>query len=166
MNKLNFFWQRFGGALVVTSIIFFSAGWYLIEFFNSKTSSLPSAVLSSTTSASVSTSTSNKATPNPKLNGTIYPYSDAAKHIGETAAIRGTIVRVFSSKSGTVFLDYCKEYATCPFSAVIFGADTAKFSNIAKTYQNKVTIASGVIRAYNGQAEMVISDPSQIQLIK
>ena len=166
MNKLNLFWQRFGGALVVGAIILFGASWYLIEFFNNKTLSLPPAVLSPTTPASTSTSTTTENTPNPKLNGAIYPYTDATKHIGENAAIRGTIVRVFTSKSGTIFLDYCKEYATCPFSAVIFGADTTKFSNVTKTYQNKMTIASGVIRAYNGQAEMVISDPSQIQLIK
>lgn len=166
MNKFHSFLQHFGGALIVGAIILSSAGWYLIEFFNNKAPNLPPAALSPTTSAAASNSTTSDNTQNQKLSGVVYSYTDAIKHLDENTAIRGTIVRVFTSKSGTIFLDYCKEYATCPFSAVIFGADTTKFSNVIKTYQNKATIANGFIRAYNGQAEMVISDPSQIQLVK
>ncbi|MHB0865999.1 MAG: phospholipase D-like domain-containing protein [Minisyncoccota bacterium] len=39
--------------------------------------------------------------------GTI-EYTDAPKHVGEYASVRGTLVEAYTSKSGTVFLDFCK----------------------------------------------------------
>ncbi len=92
--------------------------------------------------------------------GTI-DYTEASKHIGETASVRGTLIEAYTSKSGTVFLDFCKSYKDCPFSGVIFADDVKKFKNLFDYAGSLVTI-SGKISSYQGQAEIVLSDPSQL----
>ena len=54
----------------------------------------------------------------PKVTNQKITYTDAPQHIGENITVQGTIVKVYSS-NGTTFLDYCNNYKTCPFSAVI-----------------------------------------------
>mgnify|MGYP001562235506 CR=1 FL=1 len=87
-------------------------------------------------------------------------YTEAPDHIGEYAEVSGTVLKVYESGSGTVFLDYCKSSAKCPFTVVIFASDKDKFSNLSK-YQGEVTI-TGIIRTYKGKAEIVVSGPDQI----
>lgn len=89
-----------------------------------------------------------------------YDYTEAVNHIGEQAAVSGTIVKVFTSKNGTTFFDFCKNFDSCPFSAVIFASAKDKFPDLS-SYQGKVTI-TGTIKSYQGRAEIVIDDPSQI----
>lgn len=90
-----------------------------------------------------------------------YNYTEASEHIGEQAKVTGTIFDVYTSKTGVIFIDFCKNYKSCPFSATIFSSDAKKFNNIEELAKQQVTI-SGTIKTYNGTAEIVISDPSQI----
>jgi hypothetical protein len=92
--------------------------------------------------------------------GTI-DYSDAPAHIGALASVRGTLIDAYTSSSGTVFLDFCKSYKSCPFSGVIFADDVKAFGNLSKYAGTTVTL-TGKISSYQNQAEMVLSDPSQI----
>jgi hypothetical protein len=92
--------------------------------------------------------------------GTI-PYTEASKHVGEIASVRGTLVEAYTSASGTVFLDFCKNYKTCPFSGVIFADDTKKFGDLSR-YAGEVITLTGKISSYQGKAEIVLSEPSQI----
>ena len=99
----------------------------------------------------------------PSVNGKIYSYTEAVAHIGETAIIEGAPIDVYTSTGGTIFFDYCKNYKSCPFSAIIFASDAPKFRNISQ-YQGGIIDVAGAIKSYGGRAEMVISDPGQIQL--
>lgn len=90
-----------------------------------------------------------------------YTYAEAGGHIGETALVTGTIVEVFTSATNTTFLDYCANYKTCPFTAVIFSSDKSKFPNLFQ-YQGKEIMIKGEIKTYQGRAEIILSDPSQI----
>jgi hypothetical protein len=92
--------------------------------------------------------------------GTI-SYTDAGENIGNLASVRGTLVDTYTSKSGTVFLDFCSSYKSCPFSGVIFADDVSKFKNLS-SLSGKVVTLTGTISSYQGQAEMVLSDPSQL----
>ena len=92
--------------------------------------------------------------------GTI-DYTEAPKHIGEVAYVHATLMRAYTSKSGTVFLDFCKDYKTCPFSAVIFADDAKKFGDLSR-YTGKTVTISGKISSYQGKAEIVLSSPSQL----
>ena len=90
-----------------------------------------------------------------------YDYSEAGAHVGETAAVRGTVVEVYTSDSGTTFFDYCQDYDNCPFSAVIFASDKDNFDDLSQ-YDGKTITVSGRISSYRGRAEMTLHDPGQI----
>ncbi|MFA5744903.1 MAG: phospholipase D-like domain-containing protein [Candidatus Paceibacterota bacterium] len=92
--------------------------------------------------------------------GTI-DYTDAPAHIGDLASVRGTLVEAYTSASGTVFLDFCKSYKTCPFSGVIFADDVKKFGDLSH-YNGTVVTLTGKISSYQNKAEIVLSDPSQL----
>lgn len=92
--------------------------------------------------------------------GTI-DYADAPAHVGDYASVRGTLVEAYTSKSGTVFLDFCKNYKTCPFSGVIFADDVKAFGDLSRLTGQTVTL-TGKISSYEGRAEIVLSDPSQL----
>ncbi|MDO8408387.1 MAG: phospholipase D-like domain-containing protein [bacterium] len=88
-------------------------------------------------------------------------YTEASKHIGEQARVHGTLVDAYTSKSGTVFLDFCSSYKSCPFSGVIFADDVKKFGNLSRYAGQKVTL-TGRISSYQGRAEIKLSNPSQL----
>lgn len=90
-----------------------------------------------------------------------YDYTAASAHIGEYASVHGTLQDAHVSASGTVFLDFCKNYKTCPFSAVIFADDAKKFPDL-NSYSGKLITLTGTISSYSGKAEIKLSDPSQI----
>ena len=93
-------------------------------------------------------------------------YTEAIKHVGSLASVRGTLVDSYISKTGTVFLDFCENYKTCPFSAVIFADDAKKFGlpgqGDLSSYVGKVITVTGKIVSYEGRAEIVLSSPSQL----
>jgi hypothetical protein len=93
-------------------------------------------------------------------DGTI-DYTDAPAHVGEYASVRGTLVDSYTSASGTVFLDFCKSYKTCPFSGVIFADDAKAFGDLSR-YRGQTVILTGKITSYQGKAEIVLSNPSQL----
>jgi hypothetical protein len=90
-----------------------------------------------------------------------YDYTDAPDHIGEKAIISGTVLRTFTAKSGVTFLDFCQGFDACPFSAVIFASDLKKFGDL-KSYERAVKL-TGVIKNYQGQAEMILNSPNQVE---
>ena len=96
----------------------------------------------------------------PTNAGTI-SYTDASKHIGEYASVRGTLVNAHTSSSGTVFLDFCKDYKTCPFSGVIFADDADKFGDLSR-YEGQTVTLTGKISLYKDKAEIILSNPNQI----
>lgn len=95
------------------------------------------------------------------ISGGTYDYTEASAHVGEYASVRGTVVRVYTSNTDTTFLNFCTEYKTCPFSAVIFADDKKKFGDVSKL-QGKALTLTGKIVLYDDRAEIVLSDPSQI----
>ncbi|MDE2148492.1 MAG: hypothetical protein KGJ55_01410 [Gammaproteobacteria bacterium] len=90
-----------------------------------------------------------------------YDYTEASGHVGEYAAVRGTLVRAHVSGSGTVFLDFCSSYRSCPFAGVIFADDAAAFGDLSRYAGRSITL-TGTISSYRGRAEIKLSDPAQI----
>jgi len=91
-----------------------------------------------------------------------YDFNEAANHIGEQAVVSGKIIKVFKSKSGVTFLDFCQNFQTCKFSAVIFASDLAQFKNVSD-FEGKAVKVSGLIRSYGGKAEIILNGPDQIE---
>ena len=92
--------------------------------------------------------------------GTI-DYTDASKNIGKYASVRGKLVEAYTSKTGTVFLDFCENYKTCQFSGVIFADDAEKFGDLTRYVGTLVTL-TGKIVSYEGRAEIILSSSSQL----
>ena len=89
-------------------------------------------------------------------------FREAAAHIGENSCVLGRVLRVFTSRSGNSFLDFCADYRDCPFSSVIFESDRSKFGNLSTLTGRQVEIRGTIVR-YQGRAEIVIHDPAQIR---
>jgi micrococcal nuclease len=90
-------------------------------------------------------------------------YRDANNYIGEYKCITGKVDNVYISSKGNIFINFCPNYKTCSFSAVIFSFDAYKFSNI-KSYSGKTVEITGLIKTYQGRPEIIIDNPSQIKI--
>jgi DNA/RNA endonuclease YhcR with UshA esterase domain len=90
-------------------------------------------------------------------------FHDAAPHAGETGCVSGRVVRVFASRGGNTFLDFCEDYRDCPFTSVIFSSDKSKFGDLASLAGRQIEIR-GPITVYQGRPEIIIHDSEQIRL--
>ena len=91
--------------------------------------------------------------------------SEASEHVGQNARVRGMLMNAHTSANGTVFLDFCKRYRTCPFSAVIFADDAKQFGDLSKFVGREITV-SGRISSYQSRPEIIIRTPDQISAIR
>lgn len=100
----------------------------------------------------------------PTEAGACVDFSQAGSHTGETRCVSGRIVRVFASRAGNTFFDFCADYRTCPFTSVVFSADRTNFGDLATLAGRRVEL-EGPITAYQGRAEIVIHDPQQLRVL-
>ena len=90
---------------------------------------------------------------------------DAGSHTGEAGCVTGRLLRVFTSRGGNSFMDFCADYRSCPFTSVIFASDKAKFGDLGTLAGRQVEI-QGTITTYQGHAEIIIHDPQQIRALQ
>lgn len=94
----------------------------------------------------------------------VISYTDAMKYLDQSKVVEGTIVYTYVSKSGVVFLDFHNPYKGY-FYAVIFSSDTKNFNSPPATfYLNKEVRISGTIKLYNGDPEIIVNTPAQIEV--
>jgi len=87
---------------------------------------------------------------------------DAAPLAGKTGCVAGRVLKVFTSKGGNTFFDFCEDYHDCPFTGVIFSSDKSKFGDVQSLAGRQIEIR-GSITVYQGKPEIVIRDPEQIR---
>ncbi|MFA5742478.1 MAG: hypothetical protein WC921_00580 [Candidatus Paceibacterota bacterium] len=95
--------------------------------------------------------------------GSCVSYTDAGNFVGENKCVFGKVDNVYMSSGGTTFLDFCPDYKTCPFSAVIFKPDSFNFTDL-KQYQGKTIEITGLVKTYQGRPEIILKDASQIKI--
>lgn len=89
----------------------------------------------------------------------------AGKFIGKEKIVEGKITDAYRSKTNTVFLNFDKPYPNHCFVAVIFSSDQYKFVESAEGYYlNKTVRLKGKIKEYQGKPEIILKDPSQIEV--
>jgi len=88
---------------------------------------------------------------------------DAAPLAGKTGCVTGRVLKVFTSKGGNTFFDFCEDYHDCPFTSVIFSSDKSKFGDVQSLAGRQIEIR-GSITAYRGKPEIIIRDPEQIRV--
>jgi hypothetical protein len=91
-------------------------------------------------------------------------FREAGSYAGRTGCVSGRVLRVFTSRAGNTFLDFCPDYRTCPFTSVIFASDRDKFGGFDALQGRQVELR-GAITIYEGRAEVIIHDPQQIRVV-
>jgi Predicted RNA-binding protein, contains TRAM domain len=92
-----------------------------------------------------------------------YAPGEAAKHVGETATITGTVDGVHQSGKGNIFLNMGGKYPNQAFAAFIPSSNSAQFSN-PQQYEGRMMSVSGKISLYKGKPEIIVNSPSQISV--
>jgi len=90
-------------------------------------------------------------------------FHDAAPLAGKTGCVSGRVLKVFTSRGGNTFLDFCEDFHDCPFSSVIFSTDKQKFGDLQSLTGRQIEIR-GSITVYQGRPEMIIRDAEQIHV--
>jgi len=87
---------------------------------------------------------------------------DAASLEGKSGCVAGLVLRVYSARTGNTFLDFCRDYRTCPFTSVIFASDKNKFGDVGSLQGKRVEIRGDVV-TYRGRPEIILRDPQQVR---
>jgi len=113
----------------------------------------------------------------------VVSWTAASNYVGETVAVEGVILYTYSSYSGTTFLDFHTNGNTNRnqievgrtysfdfpypgyFSGAVFSSDTGNFKcSISNFYLNKDVRITGMVQLFKGAPEIIISNPSQIEV--
>jgi hypothetical protein len=89
------------------------------------------------------------------------PIEEAQKKVGDETCVRGTVVQVNQTKSGTWFLNYCADYRKCPFTVVVFAKDLRDVGDV-RMLQGKTIEVFGKIRLYDGRPEIILRNARQL----
>lgn len=154
---LNKFLVRLGVTVAAVVLVMYLAK---VWFVDQRRADLPS---QAPTSGQV-----NKSLPESQQPaGTVHVISwqDAAKHYGEYATVEGTIVATHNSGKAC-FLNFHPDYKRY-FTAVIFASAFSRFSANPENYYNgKKVHVSGYIKEHKGHPEIILNDPSQIEILQ
>jgi len=89
----------------------------------------------------------------------------AYKKVGQKGAFKGTVSMLFEPRDGNlVILDFDPQYRTA-LTAVLMKAEFAKFPDL-KPLEGKEILVSGSFVDYQGKAQIVLTDPAQIRIVK
>jgi len=91
-------------------------------------------------------------------------FHDAGAHTGQTGCVSGRVLRVFTSRAGNTFLDFCPDYRDCPFSSVIFSSDREHFGDLSTLTGRNVELR-GPIGLHQGRAQIILHDSEQIHVV-
>ena len=91
----------------------------------------------------------------------------AGNYYEKEVIVEGKVVDTYRSKKNNVFLNFGKPYPNQCFSVVIFSSDLYKFvENPEKYYDQKTLRIKGKIQEYQGKPEIILKEPSQIEVGK
>jgi micrococcal nuclease len=92
----------------------------------------------------------------------------ARKYLGRELIVEGKVVDTHRDlKSNTVFLNFEKAYPNQCFTGVIFSSNLYKFVQYPEDYYlNKTVRIMGKVKEYQGRPEIILEDPSQIEIGK
>ena len=95
--------------------------------------------------------------------GVSFTATEAAKHVGETTTITGTVDGVHQSGKDNIFLNIGGTYPNQAFTAFIPSASAAQFPN-PRQYEGRTASVFGKISLYKGKPEIIVNSPSQISV--
>jgi len=92
-------------------------------------------------------------------------WDETDEHYGRLVRVIGTVVATY--RSDKVFImNFHQDYRR-HFKAVVFSGDLDKFPPYPEDhYKRRVVRLTGLIKEYQGAAEMIITDPGQIEILE
>jgi hypothetical protein len=93
--------------------------------------------------------------------------AEAKNHIGERATVCGNAVSTHyaaRTKGSPTFLNLDEPYPRQVFTILIWGSDRPKFGDPEAKYANKKVCVTGLIKNYRAIPEVVVEQPSQIEI--
>src|SRR5262249_25896816 len=89
----------------------------------------------------------------------------AYKKVGQKGAFKGTVSNIFEERDGDMLiLNFDPNYRTA-LTAILRNPDFPKFP-VVKELKGKEVLVSGSFVDYRGKAEIVLTDPGQIKIVK
>jgi hypothetical protein len=89
------------------------------------------------------------------------PIHEASHHIGEVQCVTGKVLRVKTGNKGVHFVDFCEDQMACPFTVVVFPSDLKDVGDVRRL-EGRVIEINGVVKMYDGRAEIILNRISQI----
>ena len=90
-------------------------------------------------------------------------------YVGEKATVCGSVVSTHyavRTKGSPTFLNLDEPYPRHIFTILIWGSDRPKFDEPEAKYENKRVCVTGLIKDYRGVPEVIVEQPSQIEIQK
>jgi DNA/RNA endonuclease YhcR with UshA esterase domain len=130
---------------------------------HASTSSSRLATTSTTLKPSTTATTSQKST--------AIPWDQASDYVGDRITVEGPVVSTKyanSSNGSPTFLNMGRDYPnTSRLTVLIWGGSRDNFSGAPESlYAGKTIRVKGSVSMYNGAAQIEVSDPSQITVVK
>jgi len=89
----------------------------------------------------------------------------AQKLIGKEGSFRGTVSKFFEERDGDLIVFYFDPSFRTALTAVLRNADFPKFPDV-KALAGKEIVVSGKFIDYHGKAQIQLTDPKQIRIVK
>ena len=101
-----------------------------------------------------------------KLGFDVVDACEADQYLGREIIVQGKVADAYHhSESNTVFLNFGSAYPRKCFTGVIFSSDLYKFVQKPEDYYyNKTVRITGEVEEYQGQPQIILKDPSQIEI--
>ena len=90
------------------------------------------------------------------------PFTEAPDHLGETRCVKGKVVNIGESKSGSLYLNFCEDYKKCAFAVVVFPSALKNVGDVRKLKDQDIEIF-GKITEWRGRTEMVLRELRQLK---
>ena len=94
--------------------------------------------------------------------------TDADKYIGEKKTVCGVVASATyatKTKGQPTFLNLDQPYPNQIFTVLLWGSDRGKFNDPPETiYKGKTICVTGKIKSFKGKPEIILNDPSQINI--
>jgi DNA/RNA endonuclease YhcR with UshA esterase domain len=95
---------------------------------------------------------------------TVIPANEAAAHLNEWATVEGVVAKVFTSKSGNMFLNIGATYPNQTFTGWIPPASPVNKSPMLSSIEGKRGKITGRIEIYKGKPEIRINAAEQLEI--
>jgi len=101
-----------------------------------------------------------------KLGYDVVDACEAGQYLGREIIVQGWVADAYChSESNTVFLNFEEAYPNHCFTGVIFSSDLYKFVQHPEDYYlDKTVRIMGEVEQYQGRPEIILEDPSQIEV--